>query len=467
MDRRKFLTGLSTAGVALGLSSLGFRRAFADNAEAPKRLIVISHCHGWPYDSWKLSPPPGAGLSKPWERNLTSTSKEALSAPLKALFAHRSRILALDGLSLATAELDTDGNRHDKGWIHAWTGNRADFSGTDSRALSASLDQIVATEIARPDRLSSLEISVDGSGESGRPISYASSGARLPIESAPDRLWQRLFGPSISPDPLALRQRDVLDYAYAEHQALSRSLPKTQHEKLDAHYELVRGLTARIEGMANLSCEEIPKASTSQANYDERFDVFATLIGAALNCDIARVVSLSLGEMPTADFGWDHITDNVHKGLAHQIYDSPEKHQAMSDYLTRHAEQVARLVSTLAALPDGNGSSVMDNTLIVWGSELADGWHGYRHYCPILIGGSWHFNAGRYLHWPHQTPIRVLVPASVNPSGYNQVSGKPHQHLLVSVAQAMGVNTEHVGLEHVQGQGGDFVDCKGPLEGLA
>jgi hypothetical protein len=60
----------------------------------------------------------------------------------------------------------------------------------------------------------------------------------------------------------------------------------------------------------------------------------------------------------------------------------------------------------------------------------------------------------------------MLVPASVAPGGYSQTSGWPHQRLLVSVAQAMGLDTDRVGMDHVQGQRGDRVDCTGPLPDL-
>ena len=134
------------------------------------------------------------------------------------------------------------------------------------------------------------------------------------------------------------------------------------------------------------------------------------------------VVSLSLGEMPTAEFGADHISDKVHKGIAHYIYDDPAKHAAMADYVRHHARQVARLIETLEAIPDAGGGSVMDNTLIVWGSELGDGWHGYHRYNPVLIGGSWAFKTGRYLYWPDGTPIRMRVPAQVAPGGQTQLA---------------------------------------------
>jgi len=213
--------------------------------------------------------------------------------------------------------------------------------------------------------------------------------------------------------------------------------------------------------MANLSCGGAPELPGAVPSYDERFDTFSELVGAAFACDVTRVVSLSLGEIPTADFGWDHLTDDVHKGLAHEIYNDPQKHQAMTDYLAMHGQQVARLVSVLENLPDTDGNSVMDNTLIVWGSELANGWHGYQHYCPVLIGGGWHFRTGRYIHRPHETPVNILTP-----TGYSETSGTPHQQLLVSAAQAMGLDIDHVGIKHVQSQGGVRVDCTGPLPDL-
>ena len=200
--------------------------------------------------------------------------------------------------------------------------------------------------------------------------------------------WQRLFGLSAGADPLAYRQRDVLDFAHEKYRALGPQLGAAQRARLDAHYTLLAQLGDRIEGLSSMSCASTPALGAAPASYGESFDAFAELIGAAFTCDVTRVISLSLGEMPTADFGWDHFTDDVHKGLAHGIYDDPEKLQAMTDYLSLHAAQVARLVALLESLPDIDGRSVMDNTLIVWGSELADGWHGYRHYNPVLIGGS-------------------------------------------------------------------------------
>jgi len=410
--------------------------------------------------------PTGMSDAEPWTLDLSTLAENELSRPLAPLYRHRRRLLALDGLSLATAELDSGGNRHDRGWIHAWTGNNADFAARDTRSTSASIDQLIARHIARPDRLPSLELSVDAALEAGRPIAYSPGGVRLPAESTPLRAWERVFGPASSGDVVGTRRRTTLDFAYNEYRQLAPRIDTVDRTRLESHFGLVERLGHRLEGLATLSCDAPPRPAAEFERYDMRFDAFADTIAAAFSCDITRVVSLSLGEMPTAEFGAAAISDKVHKGIAHFIYEDAKKHAAMTDYVRYHGGQVARLVDTLEAIPDAGGGALMDNTLIVWGSELGDGWHGYRNYCPVLIGGSWAFNTGRYMYWPHETPVEMRVPSQILTGGATRLSGIPHQRLLVSVAGAMGLDVDHVGLRHARGQRGDFVDVTGRLVGL-
>lgn len=468
ISRRRFLEAAGVTGAGLGVGTLGWRAALAGpgSGDAPKRLLILSHNHGYTYDSWKMRPD-GRGSRQSWEADLTALPISQWSGPLSPLYAHRQRLIVPDGLSLATAELDMDGYRHEKGWIHSWTGDWAYFDGSgDYGAVGPSIDQVVAAEIARADRLPSIEVAINYVGEDGREIVFSDAGQVLPLESSAAALWQRLFGPSLAPDPLRSRQQQALDFAYGEYRGITHQLGGADRDKVDTHFDLLSGLGKRLEGMAELSCPDIPAIADQLLSYDDTFDAMSELIAAAFACDITRVATFSLGDLPTADFGHADVTDDVHKGFAHNTYIDGTSFDAMTDYLTAHAVQVARLVDLLSAIPDFDGRSVMDNTLIVWGSELADGWHGYRHYCPVIIGGDWHFRTGRYLHWPHRTPIEMLVPASVSADGYTQTCGKPNQHLLVSIAQAMGLQIDQVGLDHVVAQGGQRVSLTGPLPDL-
>ena len=456
LSRRLLLQG--TAALPLVVPRLG--RA---QATSPKRLLLISHCHGWTADTWKLRPD-GATDADAFTLDLTTLPEADWSTPLAPLYRHREHLVAIEGLTLLTAESDGGGNRHDRGFIHAWTGNWADFSGSDSRSTSASIDQLVAAAIARPDRLASLELSVDGSGEVGRPVSYAPSGTRLPVANTPDAGWMRLFGLSSSPDPLVLRQQDAIAAAVNELDALGSRLGSHGQQRLAAEATHLDALSTRIAGLANLSCPTVPERVSTPSEFNDRFDAMSDLIAAAFACDLTRVISLSLGELPTDDFGGASIADDVHKGIAHGVFDDPAKAAAMTGYITTHTEQVARLVDLLAATPDPAGGSLLDHTLIVWGSELGNSWHGYQHYLPVLIGGSWALQTGRYHHQPHATPAPITVHPNIHPDGEVPLSGLPHQRMLVSVAQAMGLSIDHVGIPHFQSLSGNWIDADGPLD---
>ena len=454
LNRRRFLSALGLTGAA---ATLGLpRRAGATTGGAPKRLIVISTSHGTVYDGWKMRNG-GQDEAQPYELDLTSIDAADWSRGLAPLAPHADRLLVMDGLSMSTAELDLPGYRHEKGWIHAWTGDWVYFPGSSLLSTGASLDQLVAAEIARPDRLPSLELSV----MEGRPICHAGKAQQLPMEDDPAQAWQRIFGLSTSNDPLVAAQGSVLDFALAEHAKLGPKLGRADKARLDAHFELVRQLEQRIQGLATAECSE-PDVPVTTEDYDNHFKAHADLVASAFSCDMTRVVSMSLGDVPSEAFGWGwYLSGDAHNDFAHRLYEDEQAATAMTDYHAFHSAQMAYLISLLESIPDTDGGTLMDNTLIVWGGELADGWHGYERYFSAVAGGSWYFRPGRYVHWPQQTPIGVL-----NGSGLTSLSGKPHQHLLTSVARAMGVDVDYVGIPEVQNLAGERISLTGELPDL-
>ena len=100
-----------------------------------------------------------------------------------------------------------------------------------------------------------------------------------------------------------------------------------------------------------------------------------------------------------------------------------------------HAGLIARLCDRLAMTPEGDGTA-LDNTLIVWCSEVSLGnSHSHTDMPFLVLGGGWHFRTGRYL----------------------QLTQASHSNLLVSLLNAMGLPAQTFGLpEH----------CTGPLVGL-
>jgi hypothetical protein len=84
------------------------------------------------------------------------------------------KLSVIDGLSLASAEADVAFNEHDKGTRGALTGAPIQRENDVVTAGSASIDQLIARQIAVPGRLDSLEFAVTGPSNGG--ASSSSSG---------------------------------------------------------------------------------------------------------------------------------------------------------------------------------------------------------------------------------------------------------------------------------------------------
>ena len=460
LNRRRFLSALGLTGVAAAAPGLGVRRALADDS-APRRLIILSTSHGTVHDGWRMNPW-GSSRGARWDAPLSGLSEDDFSRALQPLHPHRDRLLIADGLTMASAERDIPGYRHEKGWIHAWTGAPVFFTGQDLFSTQASLDQIVAGHIGRTDRLPSLELSVEG----GRPICHAGQAQQLPLEEDPRKAFERLFGLSTATDPLVRSQGSILDYALAEHDAVKGGLSGHDRERLSTHFELVRQLEQRVIGLSTATCAATPslESVSDVSGYNERYMAMVELIAAAFSCDTTRVATLSMGDIPSEDFGWGwYLSGSAHFDFAHRVYSDPQAAEAMVDYTRYHAAQLAFLIETLAAIPDTDGRSVMDNTLIAWGSEMADGWHGYHHHCALTVGGDWHLRPGRYLHFPDTTSSPFAI---ATPDGHTAGAGMPHQHFLTSIARAMGVETDAVGIRELTARSGERVDLTGELPGM-
>ena len=105
----------------------------------------------------------------------------------------------------------------------------------------------------------------------------------------------------------------------------------------------------------------------------------------------------------------------------------------------------------LDAIPNGAGGTLLDSTALVWLGELSDGNHGHKPVHYVIVGGAnGQFKTGRYLRYPESLTVG------------GRRMGKGHNHMLVSLARAMGVDTEAIGARNLGG-----VNLTGPLTELA
>jgi hypothetical protein len=479
VNRRRFLTALGLTAGSLVLPSLARRDRVvrADPGAAPKRLIVMFTAHGCVHPAWRMRPN-GEPEDVDFELELVGLDADQLSPVLAPLHRHREQLLVIDGLSQVSAYLDPNATEpHGQGHLSALTGSFNDDRDGEPRAASASIDQIVAQQIGCPDRLASLEL---GMGLTINPISYAGPRAPLPVELSPTRVWERVFGLSQAGSdelaPLYAGQASVLDRVDEHYAALSSSLSGEDRLKLDQHRELVRELEQRFAGLQALECGAVARPDPeAMADYELRHQTMASLLALALSCDATRVGSILHTTLPGELCGLPG--QDLHNDVAHYSRVDPQAIATMTTYVTVHANHMAVLLDALAAIPEGDGT-LLDNTLVVWVSELGNGEHAYETWPVVIAGGSnfTNWRLGRYLRIAPSTPALAegWRTAGVHEADWpNDLAGTPHQKLLVSIARAFGVSdddgelVEQIGLDAVTTYDGTEIDLTGELEGLS
>lgn len=439
LSRRQLLYGLG--GVSVGLPLLASLSARADGMQAPKRLVLMYTPNGVINDAW-------------WPTNVTSETAFDLNAIHQPLAPYRDKLTFLAGVDLKVT-YEGPGGLHQKGIGGLFTGRKlqsgsefVDGCGqTSGWADGISVDQAVVKIAAANTLLPSLELGVHAleNDVQGR-ISYAGAGQPLPPINNPldafTRLFSMLGAAPATLDNLRESRKSVLDTVQSQFAAFSPRLSSDDRHKLDAHLTLVRDLEHRMVNLPSSRACDAPSAppSLDPQTLDDMpriADLELDLLAAAFACDLTRVASFQISTSLNR-IAYTFLNGNTLEGhsLSHAGPSDTAAHDELVSRQTWHAGRLAHFLGRLAAIQDIDGSSVLDNTLVVWGNEISEGnTHSHDNVPFLLAGGGWSFKTGRYV----------------------RCSGVPHNNLLVSILNAMGSTSTTFGDP-------DF--CSGPLTGL-
>jgi hypothetical protein len=373
-------------------------------------------------------------------------------APLEA---HRQDIVVVQGLF----QQGGGGDGHQNGIGGMLTGNTltpGPFAGVGAEpagwAAGPSVDQRIAEAVAGMTQLRSLELGVQvGTADNWGRMSYRVANQPLPPQDDPAAVYDTVFA-DLHTDPgvlarLRQRRQSILDTVGGEYTRLSSRLGAADRQRLDAHLAAVREVETRLTTdltIANPACHD-PTVTPVTKDANDSFPAVGSLqmdlLVMALACDITRVASLQWSRsVSQTRFTWLPVpVPEGHHDLSHRGDDDA----AAVDKLTRinnwYAQQFASLLDRLAAVPDANGTTLLDNTLVLWCNELAKGNTHGRVGAPYVLAGSagGALRTGRFVRYDGQ--------------------GLPHNNLLVSILNAMDVPDRTFGKP-------DW--CTGPLTGL-
>jgi hypothetical protein len=397
LNRRAFLDG---AGVALALPflpSLRRRRLAAQPVADKKRLLVIYTPNGMNMADWTPS---------------DTGADYALTPILAPLAPIKSKVLVLSGIDNRPAMTDTFGQHAPA--TAAFLTCRA-VKKSQEIANGVSMDQVAAATLGAETRFASLQLGTDGGSSAGgcdggyscaytRNISWAGRGQPIPKMVSPRAVFDLLFAgydPQATAEERARRltyDRSVIDAVLADAARLEGKLGASDRAKLDQYLTGVRELELRL-GATSPACVAADRPPEGPS-FPARVQLMLDLMALAVQCDLTRVVTFMMGNSISGQsFPWLDVPD-AHHALSHHQKD-PAKLAKLTKIDRWEVEQMVYLAQKLDALDDGDGATVLDNSLLYFASEVADGNSHQKSNLPILLAGraGSDIRSGRHVHY--------------------------------------------------------------------
>jgi len=392
LSRRTFLRGMGTAMALPSLEAMLPTQAAAKEAvKATKRMAFIYAPNGVIVDKWRPS----------------KTGRDyALSQTLEPLKGVKDHFQVISGLGHDKANHNGDGGGdHARANATFLTGAQArKTSGADIR-IGISVDQMAAQKVGSNTKIPSLELSCDrarlsGNCDSGYScayqfnLSWASASTPMAGEANPRLVFERMFEDRFAGlDDTKRAQhiryhRSILDLAMDDAKSMSRKLGRNDQRKLDEFMTAVRELEKRIQHAETLR-DTLPagkKPSGIPGSYKDHIRLMFDLMLLSFQTDTTRISTFLLAHDGSNRSFREIGVSGGHHGLSHHK-DEASKIKDLEKIDRFYIEQFAYFLERLKTTPDGPAGSLLDQSMIVYGSGLSDANRHRHNRLPVLLAG--------------------------------------------------------------------------------
>lgn len=458
-SRRQFTKGLTLSTSSLALSPLLSQIEANVNgreADIPKRFVFVVKSSGLTAEAIR---PLGVDVSKNDSLIDIALKDQKLPATLASLEAFKDQVTILDGLSGAN-----------------FTGNHSAYYGALScvhgpdKPAAATIDCILGSKYPAPFRNYGFAPNGHSIGNNFGPlvqetavfpkISAYGQNQPMAFQASAEKAYRQLFGSAVDlatggKKEFAL-QTNLLDFLADDVKRVSRSVSQAEREKLEQYlsaFESVQARNDQLSTMHDAIQKQAPKLTTKYSStvFTERVSTFFELTAAALITGLTNVVTIRADWLSAKYESFGFGSASVHDIGHHKVTANGLKSEQARDVIRKfHIDEIASLAAKLQSVPEGNGT-MLDNTMIIYLSDMADAHHSSRRNWPfIIVGGRNHKlkTNGRYLRYP----------------SYGQPGHKTIGNWYNTILHAAGMPTQdHFG--QVDSQLRDL-DLKGPLSQL-
>jgi Protein of unknown function (DUF1552) len=445
LSRRAALRGL---GATIALPFLdAMHPAFAAQAVkkalAATRMAFLYVPNGIVMEYWT---PPG---------ELGSTPLETLPRLSSMLAPYKNDLLMLSGLTSNGGRALGDGpGDHGRAGAAYLTGVHPKKTYGKDIKTGVSMDQVAARQLEGRTKFASLELGCEegiqgGNCDNGYSCAYSNSlswrteNTPNPPEIRPRAVFERMFGVADDEKDPAKRkrlqsyQKSILDVVLGDANSLKSTLGCGDRRKLDEYLFAIRDIEKRIQQTEKNNDVRVPVLAPSASiptEFHEHSMIMMDLLTLAFQTDMTRIITVLMGiEQSPRNYPEIGITEG-HHGLTHHQGDK-EKIEKVAQINAYHIKQFTYLLDKLKATSDGDGT-LLDHSMIVYGSALADGNAHQHNNLPTVLAGRANgtLRPGRHVRYADETPMT---------------------NLYLSMLDRMGVPVEQIG------------DSNGRLEGLS
>jgi hypothetical protein len=474
-NRRAFLRA-----VGAGFATLPFFRLVEDSyaqsaGEAlPQRFIGVYHPHGIAAELFTMR---DTDTETGFELNYPDSPLLPFDDAATYGKSFKDKIVLIEGIDLLS-----DANGHDTGGT-ILTGSRV----ANNLPQNSSLDQFLAVEkgLGKSTRVTSVALAVGNKElKAGETLSFGAGGAPISKIIDPVLAFDLLFkGAVVGTDPAAQAAAEhqrklglsLIDFVDGDVKRLRARVAPREQQKLDQHLDALREIEKQFQAMTDsggggcavptrpTAFPKLERYNGGEPYFDAITDLHIDLLALAMGCDITRFATLVMNDLSYAANPLSLPEDN-HGGVAHTYSASPigssgnpvgngdaATWKLLGKFNKYCYGKIARLMQRLSQ------SGVLDSTLIYASSDMGNpASHSTRNAPTLLAGGlNGKIRMGRRIKYRTDCPIGTWC--SVTSTDYQTVS---NNHLLVSIAQAFGVDVNTYGTQP------DAANTTGTLSGL-
>lgn len=456
VNRRQILRGLSlgAGSLVLGPVVAQLEAHAAGQTPRPKRFVFVLEGNGVNPEQVQ---PAGIPRKKQQDRDTLidcPLADHQLPFALEPLAPFKSRLAIIQGLSGRVC-----GGGHSNNYGALGCFNARGTAGSSGAPSGETIDAALAK--ALPGIFPHVGLGITDRPEHGIVYNCSAwaAGKPLPTQCRPDLAYNTLFGSVAegSGQQAFAAQGNLLDFLSEDVKRLRGGLAAPERERLEHYlgaYEALRDRRSRLNEIQHTLRKAVPVASDKFKSDVEtdRLDAHFDIGAAALVGGLTNVLTLASGVGDpyfSVRFHGLGISLDKHSIGHGQSYNGKPWAELSSTIRRFHMEQIARLAAKLQAVPEGDGT-MLDNTLIVYLSDAAEGHHSRCWEWPVVVLGNLGGRlktGGRYLEYPYH-----------GRKGHRTVS-----NLYTTFLHAAGAPRDRFGLEDPTLK---HLDQKGPLSEL-